>query len=329
MSKRESLRTKHPHQGTYLAAALLLVFSLASANSHAQAAAEAAAATAASGAMSAGVAARAVGGSAASAMSAGSGNLQAAPVPMGVREGPAVEEANRKAFEQRAGKDAAKLLLRSEPMHALIYIDGKSVGLTPLLLILPAGKFQVEMRGPQQQFGAGDVELAPNETRQYLVPLTQRFASNVTARPNSASSITVNFDKSANKAAVPPIGSVQNGPALAPELVSPAASASPSEESNRKRLENQAGNDAGKLAIKSDPDDAQVYVSGIDVGRTPLELHLAPGRYQIIIRGKDGESGERFVGLLPNETQQVTVPLTTLYPGKVAVQWPRSSAGSH
>jgi hypothetical protein len=314
-------------------AAAVLWVCLAAANSHAQAAAEAAAATAASAGMMTGVVAKAPKVPAAtlsgSTLPAPAASTPPAPVPMGVREGPAVEEANRKALEEHAGKDAAKLLLRSEPTQALVYVDGKSVGLTPLLLIVPPGKFQVEMRGPHQEFGSGAVVLAPNETRQYLVPLTPRFTTNVTARPSAAGSITVNFGKASNPNNAPPSGGSQGSAAPAAQLASPAPSGPPPEEANRKLFEDQAGNDAGKLALKSDPPEAQVYIDGIYVGRAPVEIHLAPGKYQVIMRGKDGQSGERFIGLLPKETQQVTLPLNMLYPDQVSVHWPQGSSESH
>jgi hypothetical protein len=60
-----------------------------------------------------------------------------------------------------------------------------------------------------------------------------------------------------------------------------------------------------------------------------VEIRLAPGRYQVIMRGKDGESADRFVGVLPKETQQLTLPLTALYPEKVSVHWPQGGPESH
>lgn len=330
MCKLESLGTKRSHRAPELGAALLLLVCLAPASSHAQAAAEAAAATAASAGVTTSVATKALGSlPSGAALTAPAESTPLAPVPMGVREGPAVEETNRKAFEERAGKDAAKLLLRSEPTQALVYLDGKSVGLTPLLLLVAPGKYHVEMRGQHREFGAGEVALAANETRQYLVPLTPRFATSVTARPNPSGSITVNFNKPSNANVVPGAATTRPNtvPTVQPAQAVPAGP--PPEEANRKLFEDQAGDDAAKLSLKSDPADAQVYIDGIFVGRAPLEMRLAPGRYQIILRGKNGESGERFVGVLPKETQRLTLPLTALYPDQVSVHWPQGGSESH
>jgi len=98
------------------------------------------------------------------------------------REGPPPEETNRKALEQRAGKDAAKLVLRSVPSEALIYIDGKFVGSTPLMLIVPPGKYKVEMRGQRDGFGERLVGLLPNETQQLALTLELRYPAKVTVR---------------------------------------------------------------------------------------------------------------------------------------------------
>lgn len=61
--------------------------------------------------------------------------------------GPPPEVVNRKALEQNAGKDASKLLLRSTPSPAQVWVDGAFVGNTPMLLIVAPGKYEVEARG--------------------------------------------------------------------------------------------------------------------------------------------------------------------------------------
>lgn len=89
---------------------------------------------------------------------------------------------NRKALEQRAGKDAGKLLLRSSPGEALIYIDGTPVGRAPLLLIVPPGKYKVEMRGPREAFAERIVGLLPNETQQVALTLLLRYPAKISVQ---------------------------------------------------------------------------------------------------------------------------------------------------
>jgi len=86
--------------------------------------------------------------------------------------GEALIAANRRALEQRAGKDAAKLTLKSAPAKASVRIDGKTVGLTPLLLTLAPGTYKVEMEGPRMEFGKQQVNLRPQETREVELRLS-------------------------------------------------------------------------------------------------------------------------------------------------------------
>jgi hypothetical protein len=89
--------------------------------------------------------------------------------------GPPPDETNRKALEAGAGKDAGKLLLRATPVEAQIWVNGKIVGKTPMLLVLAPGKYQVEMRGARGQTGKSSVALLPRETRELAVKLDQLY----------------------------------------------------------------------------------------------------------------------------------------------------------
>ncbi len=93
--------------------------------------------------------------------------------------GPAPQDANRKALEAKAGKDAGKVLLRATPVEAQIWVDGKIVGKTPLLLVLAPGKYQVEMRGARGQTGKQTVDLLPKETREIAVKLDSLYPARV------------------------------------------------------------------------------------------------------------------------------------------------------
>ena len=94
---------------------------------------------------------------------------------------PAPEVTNRKMFEDRAGRDAGKLLLRATPVEAQIWLDGKIVGKTPMLLVLAPGKYEIEMRGARGQTGKHSVDLLPRETRELAVKLAQLYPGHVTA----------------------------------------------------------------------------------------------------------------------------------------------------
>jgi len=91
-------------------------------------------------------------------------------------------ESNRQALEFKAGKDGARLLIRSTPSQAQIWIDDKPVGTTPLLLIIPPGKYTIELRGTRQETAKQELALLPREVRELAVKLEQRYPSRVVFR---------------------------------------------------------------------------------------------------------------------------------------------------
>lgn len=96
-----------------------------------------------------------------------------------IPSGPPPEVANRKALEQSAGQEAAKLLLRSTPSRAQVWVDGKFVGNTPLLLIVAPGKYQVEVRGQRLESARQTVALLPRETREVALKMTVLYPTAV------------------------------------------------------------------------------------------------------------------------------------------------------
>jgi len=281
------------------AAAALLLVCVAPTNSRAQAAVEAAGAASASAGVT-----TAVTKAVEAPLPRPAGN--AGPTFLTAREGPSPEETNRKSLEQHAGNDAAKVLLQSVPGAAVIYVDGMVVGRTPLLLILPPGKRQIEMRGQRQEFGQALLDLAPNETRRFTATLTSRYPASVVAHTTA-----------------PSVFKASTGVANAPTVSRPqpaASAASSAGEANRKALEQRAGKDGAKLILHSVPDGAMVYIGGMLVGRAPLQLIVAPGKYTVEMRGSRGEFGERLVGVLPNETQPLTLTLTSRYPANIKLR---------
>lgn len=87
--------------------------------------------------------------------------------------------ANRKDLEEHAGKNAAKLMLRSTPTDAYVKVNGKSVGRTPLLLVVPPGRYDVTMDGKRMEHAEKSVDLLPKETREFSMTLKQYFPTEV------------------------------------------------------------------------------------------------------------------------------------------------------
>lgn len=100
---------------------------------------------------------------------------------MVARKGPPPEEVNRKELEDNAGPEGGKLMLRSTPSGADIFINGRLVGQTPLLLVVAPGKYKIAMRGQRQESGTKTVALLAKDTQTVVISLDQRYPSQVHA----------------------------------------------------------------------------------------------------------------------------------------------------
>jgi hypothetical protein len=90
------------------------------------------------------------------------------------------EAANLKVLGDQAGKNAAKVMLRSTPDKSSVLIDGKPVGTTPLLLILKPGVYVVEMEGgTRQDYARRQVDLLPKEAREVTLQLQTRYPASL------------------------------------------------------------------------------------------------------------------------------------------------------
>src|SRR5262249_11584832 len=97
--------------------------------------------------------------------------------------GPPPQEVNVREFQEKAGKDASKVLLRATPAATQIWVNGKIVGKTPLLLVLAPGKYEVEMRGVRGERGKSTLALLRHGTSEVLVRLHSLYPARVRA-PN-------------------------------------------------------------------------------------------------------------------------------------------------
>jgi hypothetical protein len=73
---------------------------------------------------------------------------------------------------------------------------------------------------------------------------------------------------------------------LSPNSTVVSASTSPA--LHRRNLEQCAGRNAGKLLLRFVLSAGQTWIDGVFVGRTPLPLILAPGKYRLEIYGLVG-----------------------------------------
>lgn len=96
-------------------------------------------------------------------------------------KGPPPAEVNRKGLEENAGPEGGKLLLRSVPSGADVFINGRLIGQTPMLVVVAPGRYKIDMRGARQEFGTETVGLIPKGTQTVVIELKQRYPSQVQA----------------------------------------------------------------------------------------------------------------------------------------------------
>ena len=120
--------------------------------------------------------------------------------------------------------------------------------------------------------------------------------------------------------------SQSNQKSSAPDVSTRAAVTTDSEQNpsdaNRRALEQTAGQHAATLSLKSLPVKARVQINGKPVGKTPLQLSLAPGSYQVEMCGPRMEAGKQQLNLSPKETRENELQLSAAprYPKYVELE---------
>lgn len=176
-----SEREKNPMRGTYRMASMLGLLALAASGAKAQDIAETAIATSHVSAVASGIKLPTPSITLPSPTLASPATNGSSP-HLVARTGPPPDEVNRKDFEDNAGEKAGKLLLRSVPTGADIFVNDRLVGKTPLLMVVAPGKYKVDMRGPREGYGHGTVGVMPKETQTVVINLNQRYPISVSSR---------------------------------------------------------------------------------------------------------------------------------------------------
>jgi hypothetical protein len=86
---------------------------------------------------------------------------------------------NKLALERNAGPDGAEMTLHSTPDHALVWVDTRFVGTTPITMNLAVGRHRVRMSALNMQAVDQDVELLAKQPKAIELTLSPRGAATV------------------------------------------------------------------------------------------------------------------------------------------------------
>ena len=93
-----------------------------------------------------------------------------------------LELTNRKLLEEQAGKEAGKLLIRSVPSEADVWIEELEVGKTPLLLTLHPGTYVVKVRALGTSVAEQRVGILAKKSHEVVVQLRVRYPAQIRLR---------------------------------------------------------------------------------------------------------------------------------------------------
>ncbi len=101
-----------------------------------------------------------------------------------------------------------------------------------------------------------------------------------------------------------------------------AGTAEAAAKSNVQYFQANAGANAAQIAIVTVPDKASAWIDGKFVGSAPLNLKLAPGHHQLLIRSPNMQESMQAFDLAAKQTQSINVALKSAYQGQVMIKWP-------
>jgi hypothetical protein len=128
--------------------------------------------------------------------------------------------------------------------------------------------------------------------------------------PNVAGALSTGSSPSA----APAPGS---GPAGVPSGTAEAAA-----KTNLDFFQSHAGPNAGTVAVHTSPDKANVWVDGKFLGPAALNLKLAPGHHQLLVRAPNMHEYLQEFDVTAKQAQSFEVAMKSAYQSQVVVHWP-------
>ena len=83
-----------------------------------------------------------------------------------------------------------------------------------------------------------------------------------------------------------------------------------------------AGPNAALVAVRTTPDHASAWVDGRFVGPAPLDLKLAPGHHQVLVRAPNMKELVREFDVTAKQPQSIEMALQSAYQNQVVIHWP-------
>jgi hypothetical protein len=120
----------------------------------------------------------------------------------------------------------------------------------------------------------------------------------------------------------PAAGSTSGTPGVSGPPGVAAGTAEAAAKSNLQFFQTHAGPDAGQLNVHVAPVQAQAWIDGRFVGPTPLDLKLAPGHHQLLVRAVNMQATVREFDVTAKQAQTIDLALKSAYQSQVVMHWP-------
>ncbi|HTC64492.1 MAG TPA: PEGA domain-containing protein [Candidatus Saccharimonadales bacterium] len=114
-------------------------------------------------------------------------------------------------------------------------------------------------------------------------------------------------------AAAPAVSGTAGAAAMTPEAAAKA---------NVQFFQAHAGPTAAEIVVRTVPDHASTWIDGKFVGPAPLNLKLAPGHHQILVRAISMHEYAQEFDLAAKQTQSIDVALKISVQNQVVIHWP-------
>lgn len=111
------------------------------------------------------------------------------------------------------------------------------------------------------------------------------------------------------------------GPASASTGI-PAGTAESAAKENLQFFQSHAGVNAASVSIHTAPEHASVWIDGRFLGPAPVNLKLAPGHHQALVRAPNMQESTQAFDVSAKQSQSLNFALKSSYQNQVVLHWP-------